>query len=68
MARRSKTKQRSKSRESPDRQQLERFKETARMLGIDENSETFARAFAKLTRETRAGDIEGTRPVRSVTK
>ena len=45
MARR-KTKPRS-GRKSTDKR-LERFKETARMLGIDENSETFARAFAKL--------------------
>jgi hypothetical protein len=49
-------------------QKLERFKETARMLGIDENSKAFERAFAKLTRESRAGDIEGTRPGRSMTK
>jgi hypothetical protein len=47
MARR-KAKPRSDGRKSTDKQRLERFKETARMLGIDENSETFARAFAKL--------------------
>ena len=47
MARR-KAKPRSDARRSTDKQRLERFKETARMLGIDENSETFARAFAKL--------------------
>ena len=67
MARR-KAKPRSKGRKSPDRQQLERLKETARMLGIDENSKAFERAFAKFTREIRPGDIEGTRPARSMTK
>ena len=64
MARR-KAKPKSGSRKSTDKQ-LERFKETARMLGIDENSKAFERAFAKLTREP--GDIEGTRPARSMTK
>ena len=68
MARRSKTKPKPKGRISPEMQKLERFTETARMLGIDENSIAFERAFAKLTRETRAGDIEGTRPARSMTK
>ena len=66
MARRSKTKPKPKGRISPEMQKLERFKETARMLGIDENSIAFERAFAKLTREP--GDIEGTRRARSMTK
>jgi hypothetical protein len=66
MARR-KAKPKSGGRKRIDKQ-LERFKETARMLGIDENSETFARAFAKLSRDTRAVDIEDTRPARSMTK
>jgi len=66
MARR-KAKPKSGGRKSTDKQ-LERFKETARMLGIDENSETFARAFAKLSRDTRAVDIEDTPPARSMTK
>jgi hypothetical protein len=66
MARR-KAKSKSGGRKSTDKQ-LEQFKETARMLGIDENSETFARAFAKLSRDTRAVDIEDTRPARSMTK
>ena len=66
MARR-KAKPRSDGRKSTDKQ-LERFKETARMLGIDENSKAFERAFAKLTRETRVVDIEVTRPARSMTK
>ena len=35
---------------SADKKRLERFKETARMLGIDENSKAFERAFAKLSR------------------
>ena len=67
MARR-KAKPRSDGRKSTDKQRLERFKETARMLGINENSKAFERAFAKLTRETRVGDIEVTRPARSMTK
>jgi hypothetical protein len=55
-------------RASADKQRLEGFKETARMLGIDENSKAFERAFAKLIRETQAADIEGTRPAQSMTK
>ena len=46
--------------------QIERFKETARMLGIDEDSKAFERAFAKLSRENRAVDIEDIRPARSM--
>jgi hypothetical protein len=65
MARRPKAKPRSKGRKSTETQQLERFKETARMLGIDENSKAFERAFAKLSR---AVDIEDTRPAHSMTK
>ena len=53
------------NRASADKQRLERFKETARMLGIDENSKAFERAFAKLSR---AVDIEDTRPAHSMTK
>jgi hypothetical protein len=69
MARRPKAKPRSKGRKSTETQQLERFKETARMLGIDENSKAFKRAFAKFTHETQAVDIdEGTRPAQSMTK
>ena len=64
MARR-KAKPRSDGRKSTDKQ-LERFKETARMLGIDENSKAFEQAFAKLSRESRAVDIEDTRPARSM--
>jgi hypothetical protein len=48
MARRGKDKPRSEGRKDADKQRFERFKETARMLGIDENSEAFARALAKL--------------------
>ena len=65
MARR-KAKPRSDGRKSTDKQRLERFKETARMLGIDENSKAFEQAFAKLSRESRAVDIEDTRPARSM--
>ena len=64
---RRKAKPRADGRKSTDKQ-LERFKETARMLGIDENSKAFEQAFAKLSRESRAVDIEDTRPARSMTE
>lgn len=37
-----------KPKKKPDKDQAERFKETARQLGVDETGETFERAFNKI--------------------
>ena len=48
MAQRQKAKPKSKGQRNTDKKQFERFKETARTLGVDESGETFERAFDKI--------------------
>ena len=46
-----------KPKKKPDKEQIERFKETARKLGADEHVEVFERAFEKLVPPKSYGDI-----------
>jgi hypothetical protein len=50
MAKAEKPKPKEKPKKTVDKEQAERFKETARELGVDdgENAETFERVFAKI--------------------
>lgn len=56
MGQRAKAKPKRKSPKNTDKEQSERFKETARKLAVDESGKEFMRAFEKIvpTKKTRA--------------
>lgn len=51
MARRPKAKPKAKDRKNTDKEQSERFKETARKLGADDSESLFNQAFKKIVPE-----------------
>lgn len=50
MAQRPKAKPKSKSVKNTDKDQSERFKETARMLGVDDSGKKFEKALGKIVK------------------
>jgi hypothetical protein len=48
-----------KPKKIPDKDQAERFKETARQLGVDETGEAFEKAFERVVPPVRPGRKSG---------
>lgn len=53
MAQRPKAKPKSKNPKNTDKEQSERFKETARVLGVDGDGERFEKTFKRIVRSTK---------------